>query len=150
MFQCQIVLQVTTHSTVTKTTFNISTPKAGSQLDRYRLQNSSTSTRATCNHRKHTENGISELLRKFLKTYYIEFRPANSTRIRESILAMIPLTFGYENQFPPLNCIQTDSVSIEFDSCKLKRICNPGIGSIKYQHRCIPFFQNNKQGKKDV
>ncbi len=44
-------------------------------------------------------------------------RPANSTRIRESIL----VTFGYENQSPPLYCIQTDSVSIR----NLKRICIP-------------------------
>ena len=49
-------------------------------------------------------------------------RPANLTRIRESILTTILVTFGYENQFPPLNCIQTDSVSIEVDSRKLKRI----------------------------
>ena len=58
------------------------------------------------------------------------FRPANSTRIRESILATILVTFCYENQFPPLNCIQTDSVSIEFDSCKLKRICSPALTNI--------------------
>ncbi len=31
-------------------------------------------------------------------------KPANSTRIRESIMTTILVTFGYENQFPPLNC----------------------------------------------
>ena len=52
-------------------------------------------------------------------------RPANSKRIRESILTTIRVTIGYENQFPPLNCIQNDSVLIEFDSHKLEQICNP-------------------------
>ncbi len=65
-------------------------------------------------------------------------RPANSTRIRESILATILVTFDYKNQFPPLNCIQTDSVSIEFDSRKLKRICNPENLNLKIDiNSCI-------------
>ncbi len=63
---------------------------------------------------------------------FIYGRPANLMRIRESILATILVTFGYENQFPPLNCIQTDSVSIEFYSRKLKGICNPANYSISY------------------
>ena len=67
--------------------------------------------------------GIFKKVKSILQNW--QLRPSNSTRIRESILATILVTFSYENRFPPLNCIQTDSVSFEFDSRKLKQICNP-------------------------
>ena len=55
------------------------------------------------------------------------YRAANSTRIRESILATILVTFWYENQFPSLNCVLNVLVSIKFDSRKQQQICTPVI-----------------------
>ena len=60
-------------------------------------------------------------------TNIYNYRAANSTRIRESILAMILLTYRYENQFLSLNCAKNVSVSITFDSRKRRRICNPEL-----------------------
>ncbi len=79
-----------------------------------------------CQHNKLTIRQLFRLTNEYTRnSSHTNIRAANSTRIRESILATILLTYRFENQFLLLNCAQNVSVSITFDSRKRSGICIP-------------------------